>query len=108
MKKAALALTLLGTGALIAAVAQSNRPIVVGSGGQPVSLASGKVSDGNSLYVQQQIYDRLMEFKPGSSELTSGLALSARASKNSTVWVFNLRKGVKFQDGTDFDAAAVK
>jgi peptide/nickel transport system substrate-binding protein len=108
MKKAALALTLLGTGALIAAVAQSTRPIVVGSGGQPVSLASGKVSDGNSLYVQQQIYDRLMEFKPGSSELTAGLALSARASKNSTVWVFNLRKGIKFQDGTDFDAAAVK
>ena len=108
MKKAAMALTLLGTGALIAAVAQSNKPIVVGSVGQPVSLASGKISDGNSIFVQQQIYDRLLEFKAGTTEVTSGLALSARPNANSTSWLFTLRGGVRFHDNSVFDAKAVK
>ncbi len=109
MKKAAIAVALLGSGALFAAIAQSSKPIVIGSS-QPVSLASGKVSDGNSLYVQQQIYDRLLEFKPGTSEIDpgAGLALSAKSNADSTVWTFNLRPGVTFTDGTIFDAAAVK
>ncbi len=108
MKKVAMALTLLGTGALIAAVAQSNKPIVVGSGGQPVSLASGKISDGNSIFVQQQIYDRLLDFKPGTSEVMPALALSARPNANATSWLFTLRGGVRFHDNTVFDAKAVK
>ena len=108
MKKAAMALTLLGTGALIAAVAQSNKPIVVGSVGQPVSLASGKISDGNSIFVQQQIYDRLLEFKAGTAEVMPGLALSARPNANATSWLFTLRGGVRFHDNTVLDAKAVK
>ncbi len=108
MKKVAMALTLLGSGALIAAVAQSSKPIVVGSVGQPVSLASGKISDGNSIFVQQQIYDRLLDFKPGTTEVMPALALSARPNKDATSWLFTLRGGVKFHDGSSFDAAAVK
>ncbi|MFN3267275.1 MAG: ABC transporter substrate-binding protein [Deinococcales bacterium] len=108
MKKAALALTLLGAGALVAATAQSSKPIVVGSVGQPVSLASGKISDGNSIFVQQQIYDRLLDFKPGSTDVIPALATSARPNKNATSWTFTLRTGVKFHDGTVFDANAVK
>ncbi len=108
MKKAIVAIALLSGGALVAVVAQSGKPIVVGSVGQPVSLASGKISDGNSLFVQQQIYDRLLEFKPGTTEVEPGLATSARANSSATVWTFALRSGVKFHDGTEFDANAVK
>jgi peptide/nickel transport system substrate-binding protein len=110
MKKLAFAVALLGSGALVAAIAQtSSKPIIVGSS-QPVSLASGKISDGNSIFVQQQIYDRLLEFKTGTSEIDpgAGLALSAKANADSTVWTFNLRPGVTFTDGTIFNAAAVK
>ena len=36
-----------------------------------------------------------------------GLALSAKPSENRTTWTLTLRSGVRFQDGTPFNAAAV-
>ncbi|MDX2230036.1 MAG: ABC transporter substrate-binding protein [Leptolyngbyaceae cyanobacterium bins.349] len=82
--------------------------LVFGSGGQPVNLEPGNITDGNSIYVQQQIYNRLMEFKPGTSELQPALATQWTSTPDGKTWTFKLRQGVKFQDGTDFNAAAVK
>ena len=94
MKKAALTAALLGSVALAAVtIAQTtSKPIIVGSS-QPVSLASGKISDGNSIWVQLQIYDRLMEFKPGTAETMPGLALSMRPNATSSLWTINLQIG---------------
>jgi peptide/nickel transport system substrate-binding protein len=110
MKKTAIAL-LVGAGVIgIAALAQSAKPLVVGSVGQPVSMAPGKMSDGNSILVQQQVYDRLLSFKEGTAELDpeGGLAKSWNTNANSTVWTFNLRTGVRFHDNTPLNAEAVK
>ena len=41
-------------------------------------------------------------------KLTNVLALSYEASADARVYTFKLRQGVTFQDGTPFDAAAVK
>lgn len=82
--------------------------LVYGSGGQPVNLESGNITDGNSVVVQNQIYNRLIEFKPGSTDLVPGLATSWTASSDGKTWTFKLRPSVKFHDGTEFDAAAVK
>jgi peptide/nickel transport system substrate-binding protein len=82
--------------------------LVYGSGGQPVNLEPGNITDGNSLIAQDQIYNRLMEFKPGTTELVPALATEWTASDNGKVWTFKLRQGVKFHDGTDFNAEAVK
>ncbi|NJO43505.1 MAG: ABC transporter substrate-binding protein [Cyanobacteria bacterium RU_5_0] len=82
--------------------------IVFGSVGDPTSLESGNVIDGYSIYVQQQIYDRLLDFEPGSTKLIPALATEWSASEDGLTWTFKLRDGVKFQDGTDFNAEAVR
>jgi peptide/nickel transport system substrate-binding protein len=101
------ALAVLGAGVFIAAGAQGGKPIVVASN-QPASLAPGKISDGNSIFVQDQIYDRLLEFKAGTTDVEPSLALSVRPNATSSVWTISLRPGVSFQDGTAFNADAVK
>ncbi|MBD0344828.1 MAG: ABC transporter substrate-binding protein [Coleofasciculus sp. Co-bin14] len=82
--------------------------LVYGSAGPPVNLESGNITDGNSVIVQEQIYNRLIETKPGTTELQPGLATEWKASQDGKTWTFKLRSGVKFHDGTDFDAEAVK
>ena len=56
--------------------------------------------------VLQSIFDPLM-YQIGG-KLTPGLASSMTVSKDSRVYTFTLRKGVTFQDGTPFNAQAVK
>jgi peptide/nickel transport system substrate-binding protein len=60
--------------------------------------------------VTRQVYEPLMEqlIGPyGQSAVQPGLALSAHPSPNRTTWTVTLRLGVRFQDGTPFNAAAV-
>ncbi|BAU09714.1 ABC-type transporter, periplasmic subunit [Leptolyngbya sp. NIES-3755] len=82
--------------------------LVYAASGQPTNLEPGNVTDGNSLIVHNQIYNRLIQFKPGTTELEPSLATSWSASKDGRTWTFKLRNGVKFHDGTDFNANAAK
>ncbi|WNZ46840.1 ABC transporter substrate-binding protein [Leptolyngbya boryana CZ1] len=82
--------------------------LVYAASGQPTNLESGNITDGNSLIVQNQIYNRLIQFKPGTADLEPSLATSWSVSKDGKTWTFKLRKGVKFHDGTEFNAQAVK
>ena len=102
MKKALLTALLA---ALPLAGAQSGT-LVFGGNGEPVSLESGNITDGISILIQRQIYDTLVDFKNGTTELTPGLATSWKPNANATSWTFTLRKGVKFHDGTPFNADA--
>lgn len=68
----------------------------------PISGASG--GDYMSLY---PIYDRLVNFDPKTLAPEPGLATSWKYTQRKTL-VLTLRGGVKFQDGTPFNAAAVK
>jgi peptide/nickel transport system substrate-binding protein len=82
--------------------------LVFGLGGQPGNLEPGNITDNNSIYVHDQIYDRLLNFKEGTTDPIPGLATEWSASADGTTWTFKLREGVKFHDGTDFNAEAVK
>lgn len=55
-------------------------------------------------------YEGLIRATPPGSEkpFEPLLATDWKASPDGLVWTFNLRKGVKFHDGTDFKADAVK
>ncbi len=77
------------------------------SAADPVALDGTLVSDGESSRVIEQIFETLVTLKPGTTEVVPSLAESWEASDDGTPWTFHLRQGVKFQDGTDFNADAV-
>lgn len=52
-------------------------------------------------------YDRLVQLKGGTTEVAPQLAESWTVSPDGKTFTFRLRKGVKFTDGTPFDARAV-
>ncbi len=82
--------------------------LVYAASGQPTNLEPGNITDGNSLIVHNQIYNRLLQFKPGTTDLEPSLATAWNASPDGKTWTFKLRDNVKFHDGTDFNADAVK
>ena len=81
--------------------------LVFGTSADPVSMDGAYVSDGESLRVIRQIFETLVTTKPGGSDIEPLLATSYEPSADGKTWTFTLRKGVKFQDGTDFDAKSV-
>ncbi len=87
--------------------AGSGVTLVFASAADPKTLDPALVSDGESLRPIRQMMEGLVTLKPGSTIVSPSLALGWTVSKNRLSWTFTLRKGVKFQDGTPFNAAAV-
>src|SRR5690606_36633945 len=82
--------------------------IIVGTGNLPTTLDSGDANDGNSIAVTSQITEKLITHAPGTTNLVPALAKSWSGNDDSTVWTFDLEQGVRFHDGTPFNAEAVK
>ena len=80
---------------------------IFGRGGDSVGLDPALEEDGESFKVCDNIYDTLVQYKDGSTELEPALAESWESSEDGLIWTFHLRKGVKFHDGTPFNADAV-
>ena len=80
---------------------------IFGRGGDSVGLDPALEEDGESFKVCDNIYDTLIHYKDGSTEIEPGLATSWESSEDGLTWTFHLRKGVTFHDGTPFNAEAV-
>jgi peptide/nickel transport system substrate-binding protein len=75
--------------------------------GDAVRLDPADFDDGLSARVAEQIFDTLVTFDGATTNVKPGLAESWETSADATEWTFRLRKGVKFTDGTPFNADAV-
>ncbi|AZI41604.1 ABC transporter substrate-binding protein [Deinococcus psychrotolerans] len=105
LHRPALTLALLSGAALFGSASAAT--LVYGMGGDPVSLDTGTITDGNSSLAQSLVYDMLVRFKKGTSTIAPGLATRWSSNKDATEWTFYLRKNVTFSDGTPFNADAV-
>ena len=75
--------------------------------GDVVKLDPADVTDGESITVMNNIFEGLIRYKPGTTEIEPWLAEKWDVSPDGLTFTFYLRKGVKFHDGTDFNADAV-
>src|SRR3954447_9855454 len=58
--------------------------------------------------VIKSIFDGLMDYKPGTTELEPDLAQSYTVSDDGLTYTFKLRDGVKFHNGRTMTSADVK
>jgi len=81
--------------------------LVFAHSGDAVGLDPARETDGESFMIADNIYNCLVEFKPGTTEVMPALATKWDVSADGLEYVFHLREGVKFHDGSDFNADAV-
>ena len=80
---------------------------IFGRGGDSVQLDPAVVTDGESFRVTGQVLEPLFQYEDGGTRPVPALATGYSVSDDALVWTINLRQGVKFHDGTDFNADAV-
>ncbi|UWM51430.1 ABC transporter substrate-binding protein [Streptomyces carpaticus] len=85
----------------------STGTFVFGAAGDPASLDPSLASDGETFRVTRQVFETLIDHKPGTSELEGGLAETWESNDTGTEWTFNLRDGVTFHDGSDLTGEVV-
>jgi peptide/nickel transport system substrate-binding protein len=83
--------------------------IVIAQGGDPTTLDPHMHAENYAFATIRQVYDHLISrvIKDGKLQHLPMLATSWEAT-NDTTWIFHLRKGVKFHNGEEFNAEAVK
>ena len=86
---------------------ESPQVLVFGRGGDSVSLDPAIVTDGESFKVTQNLFETLLNFGEKDTSIHPGLAESWEISEDNLQYTFKLQQGVKFHDGTDFNAEAV-
>jgi len=83
------------------------KTFIFGRGGDSVQLDPAIVTDGESFRVTGQVLEPLYQYEPNSTTPIPALATECTVSADDLVWTCALREGVKFHDGTDFNADAV-
>jgi peptide/nickel transport system substrate-binding protein len=74
---------------------------------EPISLYCADETDGESLRACEQVTQSLLGYEVGGTAVEPVLAESYEVNSDLTEWTFHLRTGVKFHDGSDFDAKDV-
>jgi len=95
MKNHGLAALLMIT-LLVGAVPVSAKTLVFCSEGSPENFYPAINTTGTSFDANSQIYDRLVDFERGGTEVVPALAEKWEISEDGTIYTFHLRQGVKW------------
>ena len=82
--------------------------LVVAQAADVISLDPVRVTDSESIELGEVLFEGLVGWKPGTTDLEPLLARSYEVSTDGRTWTFHLREHVKFHDGTPLDANAVE
>ena len=80
--------------------------LVFGRGGDSTSLDPSRVTEGETFKVTVNLFETLLNFGEEDTTVQAGLAKEWNTDDGLT-YTFQLEEGVKFHDGTDFNADAV-
>ena len=85
----------------------ANDTFVFAASSDPVMLDPALASDGESFRPARQMFEGLVGAAPGTTDVEPLLATKWETTNGGKTHTFTLREGVKFHDGTDFNAEAV-
>lgn len=83
------------------------KTLVFGRGGDSTSLDPSRVTEGETFKVTVNLFETLVNFGEQDTTIQPGLAKEWEPSEDGLTYTFKLEEGVKFHDGTDFNADAV-
>ncbi len=107
MKKLIALSSVLAAALFLGTAAHAAGTLVYAAQADAVGLSPILTNDQVSSVATRHMYENLIRRNPETLELEPWLATSWE-TPNDTTWIFQLREGVTFHDGTPFNAEAVK
>lgn len=83
------------------------REIRIGISGLLTSIEPGAAVEGATPLIARQIFDTLVAYREGVTDVEPALAVRWDVSRDGLVWNFTLRDNVRFHDGTALTASEV-
>jgi peptide/nickel transport system substrate-binding protein len=97
---------MLAAGLLLApAGARAQSTLAVSIAADPTGFDPEAVANNTSGFIMATVFDSLVSYKPGTTEVAPGLAKSWDISPDGLTYTFHLRTGITFHDGSKFNAA---
>jgi peptide/nickel transport system substrate-binding protein len=95
-------------GEVVTAGPKTGGTLVAAMVAEPESMDPAQGSAQSTVGLTCNVYESLLQYGKDSLDVEPALAESWEVSDDGLTWTFHLRKGVKFHDGTPFNAEAAK
>ena len=86
---------------------QTRKEVRIGVVGVPTALDPGLFLEGAVPLVARHVFDTLVTYREGSTDIEAGLATRWSVSRDGLTWSFVLRDNARFHDGTPVSASDV-
>lgn len=90
---------------LACTAARAETTLVISIAADPTGFDPEAVANNTSGFIMATVFDSLVRYKPGTTEVEPGLAKSWDISPDGLTYTFHLRTGITFHDGAKFNAA---